>query len=304
MRDGGAVRGLLPLVTSPRPRLRQLRFAGGAFGDSFHPVSAPEDEKAVALVAGLALAERSDEWAVLILDNVHAAAPWVETLRRCSTRPLAALEAHRELVPYVDLSGIPSWDDYLATRSRKLRAQLRRGLRVLERDHTVRLRRTRRADELGADLSAFFDLHHRRRQQKGGSTLSGARARGALADFAAAALKAGWLRLWLLDVDEQPIAAWYGWRIGQRYAHYQSGLDPAWSRASAGMVLQGLTIRDAIEDGAAEYDMLVGGEVYKQRLATGQREARTVVITRAWHPARALATAAVGARRIGRRFRQ
>jgi CelD/BcsL family acetyltransferase involved in cellulose biosynthesis len=303
VRDGDVVRGLLPLVASPRERLRWLRFAGGAFGDFFHPVSAPEDEEVVALAAGEALAERRDEWSVLTLDNVDVAASWVETLRRCSTRRLAAIEAHRELLPYVDLSGISSWDDYLATRSRKLRGYLRRGLRVLERDHTVRLRRTHRAEELGADLSVFFDLHHRRRRTKGGSTLSRPGARGALLDFAAAALKVGWLRLWFLDVDEQPVAAWYGWRIGRHYAHYQSGFDPAWSRAGAGIVLLGLTIRDAIEEGAAEYDMLAGGEAYKLRLATGRREARTVVITRAWHPVRALTTTMIGARRVGRRIR-
>lgn len=304
VRDGDAIRGLLPLLSYARARVRLLRFAGGGFGDFFHPASAREDEEAVALAAGQTLAERRQEWTALILDNVDLAAPWVETLRNCSARPLAATEVHREALPFIDLSGISSWDGYVDTRSRKLRAQLRRGLRVLERDHAVRLRSASHAEELGLDLSVFFDLHHRRRGTVGGSTLSRPGARDALLDFAAAALNAGWLRLWFLDVDEQPIAAWYGWRIGQRYAHYQSGLDPAWSRSSAGLVLQGLTIQDAIEDGAGEYDMLAGGEWYKKRLATGRREARTLVITRAWHPMRALAAAAVGARRIGRRIRR
>jgi CelD/BcsL family acetyltransferase involved in cellulose biosynthesis len=303
VRDGEGVRGLLPLVTSARGRPRRLRFAGGGFGDYFQPVSAAEDEEAVALAAANALRERQREWEALVLDHVDVTAPWVESLLRSSTPRLAAVEDHRDPLPYIDLTGISSWDDYLATRSRSFRAHLRRELRVLEREHTVRFRRSRDPGQLGADVSAFFDLHELRWRARGASTLSRPGARRALHDFAAAALEAGWLRLWFLDVDEQPIAAWYGWRVGERYAHYQSGLDPVWSRRSAGLVLLGKTIRDAIEEGAAEYDMLAGGEAYKQRFATGRREARTLIVTRAWHPVRVLATAAVSARRVARRLR-
>ncbi|HET8651942.1 MAG TPA: GNAT family N-acetyltransferase [Gaiellaceae bacterium] len=303
VRDEEGLRGLLPLVISLRERPRRLRFAGGPFGDYFHPVSAAQDEETVAFAAANVLAQRKGDWSVIILDNVDIAAQWVVSLRRWSMRRLAAVEDHREVLPYIDLSGISSWDDYLATRSRKFRAHLRRELRVLERDHAVRFRRTLSAAELTADVSAFLDLHERRWQTRGTSTLSRPGAHSALLNFAAAALDAGWLRLWFLEIDEQPIAAWFGWRIGQRYAHYQSGLDPAWSRRSAGIVLLGRTIRDAIEEGAAQYDMLSGGEAYKQRFANGDRQTRTLVLTRAWHPVRVLATTSIAMRRVARRLR-
>lgn len=303
VRDGEEVRGLLPLVTAPRQRPRRLRFAGGRFGDYFHPVSSADDEEAVALAVAHALGEKQRDWGALVLDNVDVAASWVDVLRRSSTRRLAAMEDHREPLPYIDLSGISSWDEYLATRSRSFRAHLRRELRVLERDHAVRFRRSSNLAELGNDVSAFFDLHERRWETRGRSSLSRGHVRRALSDFATRAFEAGWLRLWFLEVDDEPIAAWYGWQVGRRYAHYQSGLDPSWSRRSAGLVLLGRTIQDAIAEGAAEYDMLSGGEAYKQRFASGRREARSLVVTRAWHPLRALAGAAIAARRVVRRFR-
>src|SRR5215210_3072438 len=166
LRDGAKVQGLLPLVTSRRERPRRLRFSGGPFGDYFQPVAAAADEEAVARAAAMAFAEKRDEWAAVILDNVDVAAPWVEVLRAATQPRLVTIEDHRQPLPYIDLAPVSSWEDYVASRSSKLRAQLRRELRVLERDHTVRFRLTRGVDELPADLASFFDLHARRWQTR------------------------------------------------------------------------------------------------------------------------------------------
>jgi CelD/BcsL family acetyltransferase involved in cellulose biosynthesis len=82
----------------------------------------------------------------------------------------------------------------------------------------------------------------------------------------------------------------------------RAGFDPGWSQRSAGLVLLGRTVRDAIEEGAMEYDLLAGGDAYKRRFETGLREARTLVVTPRFHPARAAAAVGVGARRLARRL--
>jgi hypothetical protein len=74
------------------------------------------------------------------------------------------------------------------------------------------------------------------------------------------------------------------------------------TQRSAGLVLLGRTVRDAIEEGAMEYDLLAGGDAYKRRFETGLREARTLVVTPRFHPARAAAAVGVGARRLARRL--
>jgi hypothetical protein len=56
-------------------------------------------------------------------------------------------------------------------------------------------------------------------------------------DFAHRALDAGWLRLWLMEVDGRPVAAWYGFRFGGVDAFYQSGRDQSWDRYSVGSQL-------------------------------------------------------------------
>src|SRR5207245_43184 len=73
----------------------------------------------------------------------------------------------------------------------------------------------------------------------------------------------GWLRLSELRLDGRPAASLYGFRYRDTFSFYQSGFDPAYARDSVGLVTMGLAIRSAIEEGAAEYDLLHGDEAYK-----------------------------------------
>jgi CelD/BcsL family acetyltransferase involved in cellulose biosynthesis len=73
-------------------------------------------------------------------------------------------------------------------------------------------------------------------------------------------------------VDSVPAAALYGLRHGDTFYFYQSGFDPVWSRQSVGLVMKGLAIKSAIEEGAAEYDFLHGAEEYKCHWARQTRE--------------------------------
>ena len=297
----GTLRGLLPLVATSRA-FRTLRFAGGVFADRVHPVAAPEDEAAVANAAASALFDRGAARTLLRLDHVDVEADWVDRLLTTSPSALAAWTGDRTVLPHIDLRGL-TWETFLAGRSANFRSQLKRKLRALEGSHGVGFRRTVDSAELEADLSAFFQLHDKRwRALGGGSTLTDPRSRAALTRFARAAFRAGWLRLWFLEVEGRPAAAWYGWRLGDRYAYYQAGLDPAWSSSSVGFLLLAHTVRAAFEEGAAVYDLLAGAEAFKSRFATGEQEVETIVVSRYGRPGRAVAAAGIMTRRLGRRL--
>jgi CelD/BcsL family acetyltransferase involved in cellulose biosynthesis len=152
-RPDGSLRGLLPLVTTERA-LRTLRFAGGHFADSIHPVAAPGDEAAVASAAASALFERGAARTVLRLKHVDVAAGWLDSFL-AGPPVLAAAEDERTVLPYIDLRGLTR-ETFLATRSPNFRGQLKRKLRNLERSPGVRFRRTADGDELESDLSVFF----------------------------------------------------------------------------------------------------------------------------------------------------
>jgi len=297
----GALRGLLPLALPRSGHPRVCRIAGANLGDRFHPICEPEAEAEVAAAAGEALAEAPEPWSVISLDHIQVDTPWVKALGEATGRRLSSRSRIAAPLPLIDIATHDSWDDYLATRSSNFRQQVRRFPRRAEREAEVRVRRTESAAELEADMSTFFDLHDRRFREDGGSSLSAERARSFHRDFARAALEQGWLRLWFLELDGSPAAAWYGWRLGERYSYYNSGFDPAFSALSPGLVLISAVIESAFEEGAAEFDFLLGEESYKYRFAERERTVSDVTMARALpHPASVVTAAEYGARRAGR----
>jgi CelD/BcsL family acetyltransferase involved in cellulose biosynthesis len=280
---------------------KTARIAGAGLADHLHPVAEPDDEAEVASRAIAALAAGGPAWATLVLDNIDADAPWS---RVELARPGGARLRHRErsasVLPYATLPG--SYDDYLARRSGSFRRQLRRLDRRLEEAAAIELRQTRDEGELATDLATFFRLHFGRWEGRGGSSLAAGKAREFHESFAAAALRAGWLRLLVLEADGEPIAAFYGWSLGGRYAFYQAGFDPEWSGFSVGLVLHGRVIAAAIAEGALEYDMLLGDEAYKFRFCDSTRQVATSILTRPWHPSGAVVAADLAARRLAGRL--
>jgi CelD/BcsL family acetyltransferase involved in cellulose biosynthesis len=302
LRDvNGALRGLLPLALLRSGHPRVCRIAGANLGDRFHPVCDPDDEAEVAAAAGQALADAPEPWSIVALDHVQLDPAWVEALAESTGARLRTLQRTAAPLPLIELSAHASWDDYLASRSSKLRHQVRHHARRAAREHSLRLRRTERPDELASDFATFLDLHYRRLGTHGGSSLVSERARAFHVAFAAAALERGWLRLWFLELDDHPAAAWYGWRLGDRYAFYNTGFDPVFSALSPGFVLLSAVIESAFEEGATEFDFLLGAESYKYRFAERDRTVSDVTLARAFpHPASLLASAEYGARRMGR----
>jgi CelD/BcsL family acetyltransferase involved in cellulose biosynthesis len=277
-RPDGDLLGLMPLVVANSGRPRTLRFAGATYADHLHPVCLPEDEASVAEAAVEALSELGRSWTVAVLDNVDADARWWQVLARASL--FVGVAASRDSVlPVIELGG-DGWEGYLATRGRNFRDQARRYPRRLERAHEVSYRCTADDSELDRDMATFFQLHDARWDGRGVSGMTGQRVREFQLAFARSALARGWLRLWFLELDGTPVAAWYGWRIGNRYAYYQAGFSPAWARLSVGFVLMVHTVRSAFDEGAVQYDMLLGEESYKARFTSASEPVRTVSLSR------------------------
>jgi len=296
----GDLRGIMPLARDRAARPRSLRFGGANLADHLHPVAAGLEEEAVAAAAGAMLGAEIPGWSAIVLDNVDADARWWRAMMSAAPLSLAAVSYRQTTLPCIQLP--TSWEDYLASRSRNFRSQLGRKLRALERNHEIRFRRTQDAPELARDLETFFRLHDARWDTRGGSSSASERTRRFHADFTAAALERGWLRLWVMEVDGAPAAAWYGWRLGERYSYYLAGFEPRWSDASVGLLLLARTVREAIEESASEYDLLLGDEAYKERFATATRPVETVVLARSFHPVRVLAGAEAALWRAHRRL--
>ncbi len=124
-------------------------------------------------------------------------------------------------------------------------------------------------------------------------------------EFAEVARERGWARLWLMHVDDQPVAAWYGFRFEGADCYYQMGRDRNWDHARVGFVLLAHSIRESIADGMQEYRFLRGGEEYKYRFANIDPGLESIVVSHGPVGAAGLAAArtSLAVRRFSRRAR-
>ena len=261
--DDGSLTVVLPLYAWRRRLPRVVRFLGHGPGDELGPIH----ERGAHVTAASALRSALDtlEWDVLFAEQLPGDEGWPALVEGASWR--------REASPSLTLP--TSWEEYLAGRSSNFREQLRRREAALTKEGAVVLRRAI-PESLDGDLDALFALHR-------------ARWRATPSDFgdslfhrevARVALDRGWLRLWLLELDGRPIAAWHGFQVGTVCSYYQAGRDPSFERFSVGFLLLAHTIRSAIAEGAREYRFGRGDEAFKSRFTSHDPGLESVVLTR------------------------
>ena len=278
--ENGQPAGLLPLYAWRTRPLRVLRFIGHGTGDELGPLGSPDRRPAIAAALLDLLAETKADLFVGergVLDE-----GWSDLI--------GARRLKVEASPAVRV-GPDDWQTFLAGQHGTLRRSLGMKERRLFRAHEARYRLTQRWEELDRDLDTLFALH---RLRWGREVTNFSRTEAFHRAFARTAFDRGWLRLWLLEIDGTPRAAWYGFRYRGVESFYQGGRDPSpvWDRYSLGLLLLAQSMRAAFEDRLDEYRLLRGGEAYKARFTSSARAVETFAISRGTRGTVALAAAA------------
>ena len=194
-------------------------------------------------------------------------------------RVAAGLEKHGSRVverksgvcPFLQLNGF-SWETFVSSLGKSHRENVRRRLRKLEeRGATFELAESE--TDRRRNLGILLDLHNKCWKDRGGSDgLHTAELVSFHEDFSRLAFERGWLRLFVLRVGGDPVAAVYGFLVNGTFYFYQSGFEPSCGNWSVGLVALAMSIRHAIGEKAAEFDLLHGNEEYKFRWAKAVRE--------------------------------
>jgi CelD/BcsL family acetyltransferase involved in cellulose biosynthesis len=286
--EDGRLRTVLPLYAWQERPLRVLRFLGHDQGDELGPVHAPGDDTFAAAALRRTLEQLPFD--VVLAEQLPGDAGWAGRL--------GARRWRLESAP--TLRWRDGWDEFLRSRSANFREQVLRRERRLRERYDVALRLVEDADRLDSALDVLFDLHRRRWGPD-----SAFAPEQFHREFARVALDRGWLRLWLLELDGVPAAAWCGFRLGGVESYYQAGRDPRFEADAVGFVLLTHTIRAALDDGMEEYRFLRGGEHYKSRFANADPGLESVVLAGSGRGAAAVAAgrAAKQARNAVRRLR-
>lgn len=261
---GGALTAIVPLYRKVREGRRVLRFIGGiGLTDYLGPICSSEarGEVADALVAWLAAGELG--WDEFDAHNMPVPFGFAEFLvERADAAGLRWSLEQEETAAVVALPG--SWDAYLAGLGSKQRHELRRKRRRLAREHPDATLRRADPDSLEVDLKTFVELHR---------GAEGAKARFMRPEIEAfferiarAFSETGWLRLELLEVGGEALAATFGFVLNGTYYLYNSAFEPEARALSPGLVLVSELVKASIEEGLGAFDLLRGPERYKYQL--------------------------------------
>jgi CelD/BcsL family acetyltransferase involved in cellulose biosynthesis len=293
LRDpGGEAVAVVPLFEAAAGPIRVLRFVGHTGAELGGPVCAPERRAEVAQAVRALGRSAPWPWDVILAERLAGDA-WGPLLGGTLLR--------REASPVLRTEGL-TWSAFLAGRSRNLREQAGRLERRLVREHGARFRLADDPARLDRDLDALFALHDDRWGDDVSPGFTGA-ARAFQRDFAPRALANGWLRLWLLEIAGEPVAAWYGFRFGGAEWYYQAGRRSDWAAASVGAVLMAHALRRAFDDGVGVVRLLRGDQRYKVRWASDDPGVETRALHRGARGTLA-ATAIAGALRLPPRARK
>lgn len=171
-----------------------------------------------------------------------------------------------DLCPILTLAN--TWEGYLSGLSAKLRHELRRKLRKATE---IEIRTVE-----PAHLDVFFKLMAA--SDPGKKDFLQKEIRGFFTAIAGFFDTHQWLRMRTAFSDSKPIAALFSFQMNNHIYLYNSGFDPDFFRLSPGIVIIGMDIMAAIEEGVRHYDFLRGDEKYKFRFGAEKRY--TVRLTR------------------------
>jgi CelD/BcsL family acetyltransferase involved in cellulose biosynthesis len=274
VRDGRQLIGIAPF-TSRHGRL-ELVGTGTVGSDYLDVIVRPEFETPVLdAIARHVEATKLN----LRLSHILAGSLIYRLADRLKNRGYRMFDRKISVCPYISLKE-HSWESFLSSLGPRHRENVRRKIRKLPA--AARFEQTATKEELRANLPILIELHNRRWDSRGGSdALQDAPMHDFHKEFTERALERGWLRLSILKVADQPVAAVYAFARNGKYLYYQAGIAPEHAGMSLGLVALALSVRSAFDEGAVEYDLLHGNEEYKSLWA---RETRDLHLLEAYPP--------------------
>ncbi len=277
---------MLPLLQGPGRRTRGL---STVYTCLFQPLLASGLEHPDIRRAGAALGIYCRRWPLVLLDALDPS--WTDL-----PPLLAGIRDAGLVVRQFDHFGNwhqpvaeCSWQSYLAARSGQLRETIRRKTNACLRNGQVRIDVVRCTDELGPAAAAYEEVYRR-------SWKAPEPAPGFTAALLPRAARAGVLRMGVMWVGAQPVAAQYWTVAGGTATVLKLAHDAAWRSLSPGTVLTAHMIHGLLDEGVAELDFGRGDDEYKASW-TGLRRPRIgLLLANPRHPkgAWALARHAMG----------
>ncbi len=283
---GDEPQAILPVMRSERQfhgvRLRVLMTAGNDHWKAGTPILGRDAERS--MVTLLEALGRDRGWHVLELGPMRDDGEPLELLlahaERLGFRPRIARKLED---PVVMMSG--AWEDYFDSLSSNLRSQVKRSEAKLLREGPVTLEEYLGGGELDERLEEFFRIEASGWKGREGTAISSdPTTREFYSRLAHTAAKRGELRLHMLRVKGQCIAADYCIASGGTVYMLKVGYDESWAQCSPGQVIRMRVLKHLFAGSDSVYDLMSGGGEHRGYKARWSNFARGYTTVRLFKP--------------------
>ncbi len=263
--DGEQLVAIAPLYSSREGGLDQHRLLGHGASLGVEPLAKEGVERESAQLIAPELVGKS---VVLDLEGIRAASPWPRHLADAWPGG-AGLRRELSLVaPALTLAG-GTFEDWLASKSKHFRSQIRRDRRRLD-EAGARFRLAKTEEELAGGLEAFAALHRARWDERGGSDVLTEGVERMLPEVARELGPSGRLRLWTIEIDGKVIAADLWLAAGGEVSWWLTGFDDAWHAVTPTLQSLVAALEHAWASGDRHVDFGGGDQLLKSRLAADE----------------------------------
>ena len=163
------------------------------------------------------------------------------------------------------LSVEDGWDEYFKMLSQNTRGDVRRRIRRIEEKNKLTFRHLVGDEVTGQDIETIFAINEHGTYPEMYRTVAERAFQLELLDIMK---PRGWPEIFLLYIDEQPVAYRYGFNFNCIFEDWRNGIDNRYGEYSVGKVLLMMTLEACFKRGYAGVDFLRGDEEYKTRWRT------------------------------------
>jgi len=223
------------------------------------------------------LYDRKGQWTVADLNKIDRCSSTVTLAAKILEEAGARFLVRNSMAsPYIKIQG--EFSDFLAKTSSKFRRQLKHKFNKLNRAGKVDFVVYEDPGPNGKFLKMAMDVSraswkHRHRT----SMVSTPERREFFSELSNIAARNGWLRIWLLYLDDKPIATEFHLEYMKRTHAMRGDFDEAASSLSPGSVLEAHIIEECFRNNLSEYDFCGLPYGYKLRWTTQLHERRNLI---------------------------
>ncbi len=271
---GGEALGIWPLMKSRRKYRRldvnAIEFMGVPDTQVCDVLCAPADHETVVDALLDYLSGHSHDWDVCEFEKLPADSRTATLLERGRGGRAAFDVSADGSNPQVSLGG--TWQDYYATRSRRLKKGnnlVANRLKKQYDDINIRWVRADDADERGVSqaLQSAIDLSSLSWKRETGNSLDNSGPNAFIRKLTSHALAQGWLSLWILELDGKPAAMEYQLAFRGDIHALRGDFDDGLANLSPGTFLNWRILERLFDENERCYHMGPGDNSYKLRWA-------------------------------------